>query len=342
MKRVFRFLPVLLIVSLSASVRADETSTPSVGIGLALMHDTTLPGIPVAFRVTLKNLSNVPVDVPPYLRLRVEPVAGQAYFARTLDPHTVKATATVGGWPGREARVLGSKESVEVVFPVDTLLTGPEWFADPTLSRPGVYLLQLYAYSRLPRQDEPVSHITTADDASQTVVEPVVSNVVALTVRHPKGEDARVWEKMQELAGPDGWVPTMHLEKGLAEYVWRNHPSSYYLHYLTPMVKYTGEAEFIRAVKQALAIDPDGPNSESLKFVLAHLYTRLAEEAIYPERGGLMKAYEYAELAKSAYGELVADVKTREARIAAERGLAAVPDRAQLEALHDLAKKRKK
>ena len=338
-----RLSVVMAMLLLSAGAAGADTlpvQNVRLSMTLALAPDKVLPGVPVSFRVTLTNLSNLPADVPQALRLRVERDGGDWFYAWTVEGHSMKPITTVGGWP-TDIQTLGSKGAAEIEFAVDSLLAGPEWFVDPRLSKPGVYRLQLIAYSRYPWKDEPKNpyrYRTAEIDENDEGGEIVRSNVATLTIREPEGEDAVVWAKMQALAGEAGWQPGLFVEKDIAAWIWKNHPTSYYQHYTAGLAS-REENEFLRSVRAGLAIDPNGPHSDWLRLLVAGTYARRAHEATYVRGGDFAKATENADLAASEFRKAAEMAKTPQMREKAEQGLAAIPDRAQLKELCALAKK---
>jgi hypothetical protein len=308
----------LLIASLffaASALAAESAPARSVEMSLALEPASVLPGLPVSFHVTIANHSERRVVVPSNLTLKVTPLGGVEFTAR----YGFVEEGITGRWPGEigDTLILMPGETTNVVFPVDTTLIGPDWFCDPRLNRPGSYRLQLVANS--------------SDDIEATGT--LASNLATLTVREPFGEDAKVWEKMQELGGAGGWHTGMHTMNGVAGFVWREHPSSSYLPYVATVLALTDRAEMIRALEAAIDLDPHGSRSEWLRVTLAGMHTRAAREASYVRGGDLVAATDHAEAARQIYKGVLADSKDGELRRRAEHGLADVPDRAQLEAL---------
>jgi hypothetical protein len=335
----------LRLISLTISIATAVTTyagnatsqKPGFSMSLTLVPGRVLPGLPVTFRVTLTNLSNVPADIPQDLRLEVDPMEGERFYARALDLDSHSPPTTFGRWP-REISTLGSKEALSVVFPVGPTLVGPEWFRDPRLNKPGVYRLRLLLY---PAKPQPVLNERASGEPVENLEEPVVSNTATLTVQEPDGEDARVWEWMQSVAAPEGWNTTMLFGSDIAREVWANHPNSRYLAYVAPLLRSTDSGETVRALRAAIAVDPAGPQSDWLKVVLGAYYMRLATEATYVHGGDLAKAYAFADLAREEFRQLLSHAKTPEMRHEAELGLARVPERSQLQELHELSKNRK-
>jgi hypothetical protein len=332
-----RFMRVLSLLMMTLAAAGSEPlggATPPFELTLALVPDKVLPGLPVKFRVTVTNQSNAPVDVPQDLRLQVEPVGAEPFFARVLDRDHSPSPPTFASWP-ESLSMLGSKQAATVVFPNDPLLLGgPEWFRDPRLNKPGVYRLRLLLYPA--KVDVHVNDSAEEGESLSNVDEPIVSNSATLTIRVPEAEDAAVWEKMQELGGPAGWNSTMLLTSGIAEYVLTQRPASRYLPYFVHLSRDLSPTEKLRQFRAAIAMEP-GPQSDDVRLALAFYLARLAKETT-----DLAQAYAYADLAREEYRKLLAEAKTPEGRRQAERGFSAVPNRAEIEAFHEYGKKRQK
>jgi len=306
-----RYALIASLILAFASTGAEPVGT-GVEMSLALEPATVLPGLPVSFHVTMTNRSSHRIVVPANVQLRVTPADGEAFTAR----YGYIEDGTIGTWPRGEygERIaLLPNETREIVFPVDTTLMGPEWFGDPRLSHPGSYRLQLIADAQ-------------GDDAEPSTT--IVSTTATLIVRQPTGEDAKVWTKMQELAGPSGWHTGMHTMNGIAGYVWHEHPTSSYLPYVASVLALSDSAETIRALQAAIELDPHGLRSEWLGVVLASTHVRAAHEAALVHGGDPAAVSAHNEAARTIYSNLLT-AKNAAIRRRAEIGLADIAERTQ-------------
>jgi hypothetical protein len=238
----------------------------------------------------------------------------------------------VGSWPKgtrRPLRLLPG-ERLDLIDEVDTTLLKPVWFWDDRLNRPGVYTLQLIAEPNPPSDGNRVYDPLLLNDPD-FLKERVISSAATLTIREPEGEDAKVWQAMQEAAPGHIWNAGLFATHGfwLANYVWQNHPTSHYLHEVGTLVSHSDPEQVFRALQAAIDMDPQGPRSDLLRFVLAAYHRRRAEEIALVD-GDLGKAVAQANQARTIFQTLMRDTKSATVRADAERGMLVIPDKAAL------------
>lgn len=150
----------------------------SGGVNLRLDPAATLPGLPVAFLVTL------PVEVVELgmnevgAVLHVTPPSGetfQAYFDYDAAQDSVDHQTTVQGSINLHLQSLPSHGMIEIQQAIDPPW-GPAWFADHRLHKPGSYRLRLQILA------------TELD-----MPEDLWSSEATLEVRKPEGADAEAW-----------------------------------------------------------------------------------------------------------------------------------------------------
>lgn len=179
-------IPQTLIGSIAAGILLSSASllaAPSRDAGVTLRVDpaTTLPGLPVAFLVTLpeevieRGLNEVNAV------LHVTPNSGETFQALFSTDDPVQGRTV--GWINFHLRSLASRGMIEVQQPVDPPW-GPDWFADHRLHEPGTYRLRLQILA---------TELGMPAD--------LWSSEAILEVRQPAGPDAQAWEWLRT----QGW-----------------------------------------------------------------------------------------------------------------------------------------
>jgi hypothetical protein len=316
-----------MALPLCAATTPSATSD-SVHLSLKADPDTALPGVPVNLRIVINNRTNHVVVMPPTVLLRVTPQGGEPFDAI----YGVESSfGRVGSWPKgvrHPLRVLPG-ETLEVADEVDTTLLTPVWFWDKRLNRPGKYQLQLLAEPNPPAEGNRIDDDLLLNDPD-FLKGRVISEPASLTVLEPEGEDAKVWQEMQKVS-KGAWTAEMFSTHGfaLANFVWKNHPTSHYLHDVGTLLAISDPNETFRAVEAAINVDPNGPRRDLLRSVFAAYCSRRAEE-IALVQGNIEAATALATTAANTFKDLARNAKSGTVRAEAERGLTRVPDREAL------------
>src|SRR5258708_11628211 len=181
----------VLTLMLSASDRVTFADTVTLSATLSIAPSEVLPGLPAAFLVTLKNPSNQPLQI---------------YDAMFLTATTQDATFEIEGVDKRAARGLPEDqaekcedsfcltvpalETRQLYIDIDPSLYGNVFFADPRLTVPGTYSLQ-------------ITFLSAATDGSDASIK---SNVASLVVKEPSGIDAEAWRWLTGLNDGKPWT----------------------------------------------------------------------------------------------------------------------------------------
>jgi hypothetical protein len=246
---------------LAAAVAAFlTTAVHAQTIQLQIFPDKTLPGIPPSFAIHVQNAAPAQLTLLNGVNLEVTPQSGSRFFAewdgRSTEPLTGDAATTV---------TIPANASRDFALPLDVTLATPAFFFDPRLSQPASYLLRVHLYQQVPNA------------ANQDLQ----SGDVPFVVQTPAGEDAAVWNRMQQLANGK-WSSRSWATYGfaVASEVFASHPSSLYLPYAALVKPSETNAQKLQAIDQALAMSPSGPIADMLRLGQAAVHGFMSQDAM--------------------------------------------------------------
>jgi hypothetical protein len=255
MRKVILILSLLLV--------AAAAGAQPLQVALEVSPATTLPGIPVSFRLTFTNGGAKAVAVPKQAFLLVTPSHGDRFLA-LWDGTTPIATLA-----GDDA--VGKNGSVVRELATDGTMLRPRWFVDGRLAQPGTYQLQMYVANGL-----------THDDDAQTMMDraTAVSNRAVLTVAEPKGAEAAIWSAMLAV-GEGRWDPTMLFRpagRELAQRIVKEQPESPYAGWFAAMGTAPTAEEKAETLRSWLARHPNDPHAEWRMLRVADWEVSLADK----------------------------------------------------------------
>ena len=317
---------ISVLLATSTTVLADQ----SVTVALALQPAHALPGVPVSFRITVKNGGSEAVEIPNHVLLRVFPHAADPFIAvfgfngeHRFSPAQLSDDAT-------PFRLAAGSEHTFVIAVRD--IKDVTWFVDPRLSRVGSYRVQTLLASAVP--EEELFHIP-AIQAQSLLSDPLVSSEALFTIDKPTGVDAAVYEKLLAVshAPPDGWsvAYAMYGIEDVARFVVERYPQSAYAPYLAPYDISLSDQERIDATRRILRLHPDAPNRDFLRLSVARQEAGLAGDALALVQPNLALAIRRVQEAKSEYEALERETSDRTIRDTARLERQKLPTVAELE-----------
>jgi hypothetical protein len=300
-------LPIFSFVTITVAADAVPTAT------LRLIPESTLPGIPVSFLVTVTNPSTRPLTVGNGMSLTATTAEG-TFDVLDMTNKTVVALPDEGIDKCRAVSCLhvppnGQRDLLIDVGPV---LHGNVFFHDRRLMAPGTYALELTLY--------------TFDAGA------IRTNPATLTVRQPTGIDLEVWNFLKEAAAPSDWVLTSwaYSKPLLVQEIQSRYPTSAYVPSVVSLgaiSKFPGD---VTAFDHALAMNPPVTVRDNL---LWHKAAYLAGQSKHVLRSlrDAEQAVALADRARDAYLELQRGAISDLMRQRAAEGLSQLNTRAMAE-----------
>jgi hypothetical protein len=278
----FGALFILLLV-LAGTVHAAPSPVATLGLAPA----ETLPGLPVAFVVTIHNPTSERMTIWPTARLTV---VGPA---ETFDAKDIaqRPDVQIAGQDWEKCEGLrcvhieaGGQGQIYVDY--GSALSANEFFFDRRLSPPATYDLRL----------------TLRVSLGDSVGPPLQTNIARLTVKTPTGADAAVWQRMQELAGPGGWgaFEWANLGKTFANEIRTQHSGSAYALWTVAMTSAATTDEMLGRLSAAIDAHPTPSLRDTLLFTKASLAHGASTHEEDIERNA-DRAVAYAGIAREAY-----------------------------------------
>lgn len=230
-------LPTLLLFAMTALAETPPTAT------LRLIPESTLPGIPVSFLVTITNPTASVFTLGSGMTLKA--TTGQGTFDvlgeanRTLLSLPGEGLDDCGGVPCLHVPANGQRDLLIDVTPV---LLGNEFFIDRRLMKPGTYDLELTLHKW-----------GLWSDGGE-----IRTNAATLTVQQPTGVDLEVWNFLNETVAPNEWVllSWASAKPRLAQEIQSRYPTSAYVPSVVSLGSISKFPGDITAFDHALAMNP--------------------------------------------------------------------------------------
>jgi hypothetical protein len=237
---------------------------------LVVPDTRVLPGVPFEMWIELQNSSDAEVSVGLFPRLLVRNDRGESFeiASDAADfPILLKRSSRDGEGPLTQVS-LKRNEKATLTLPLGDGLRGAQFFRDYRLSPPGRYTiavrLETFPIGFETHQPELTDHgpITTSEAVFERI--------------EPAGSDAKVWERMQEIANGRWTTPLTTITDAGDEYesmiargkVWNEilakYPDSNYAPYAV-LARRANGPEYLAAVVDALNRFPDSPVTEPLQ-----------------------------------------------------------------------------
>jgi hypothetical protein len=276
-------LPVLLLAAMSVAAEAPPTAT------LRLIPESTLPGIPVSFLITVTNPTDQVFTID---SMTLKATTGEVTFDvlgeanRELLPLPTEGVDDCGGMSCLRVPANGQRD---MLIDVTGVLLGNEFFFDRRLMKPGSYDLELTLYSSHRRLE----------------VVAIRTNTARFTVRQPTGVDLEVWNFLNEVSAPYEWEPLSwaSARPRLSREIQRRFPTSAYVPSVVSLGALGLPYDDVSPYDHALAMNPPVTVRDTL---LSHKAGHLAgqsEHAISAFRD-VEQSLALADRARDAYLEL--------------------------------------
>jgi len=250
---------------------------------LALDPSTTLPGLPVAFVVTIANPSDHPITFMNAMKLRVTTASG-TFMATGLNRDQVDLPSEVERCAGEPCVTVAAHGQKQLYVNFGPHLTSNEFFEDARLATPGTYTLQLVLYVEGPAPTE------------------VISSPAILTIRQPEGIDAQVWQFMRGQTTGGVWSLTQWALNGdlVAPKLRADFPTSGYIPWVAGLGRVTPPSNAVNVIDGALAMNPTPSLLSNLLWTKAATLAAWSNSAIMTNRN-VNQCIEFADQARDAY-----------------------------------------
>ncbi|HEY2090776.1 MAG TPA: hypothetical protein VGJ81_02720 [Thermoanaerobaculia bacterium] len=270
---------------------------------LSLNPSQVLPGLPVAFLVTVNNPNKQPVTLLDAMELQVASAAG-TFMATgiggrsgvTLPPDAVTPCGSA------KCFVIPGNGQKQLYVDYGGALAENEFFADERLNVPGVYSLQLVLY------------VDTSDGSKA----PITSNPATLTVSVPSGVDADAWTFLRQQSPTHVWSLMQWATGGdaIATRIRSDFPTSAYVPWIAGYGRATEPSVTVKVIDTALAQNPPDSLRDNLLWMKGTLLEGWSDNALHAARN-LDLALTYADQARTTLDTLkrvaIADVTKQKA-----------------------------
>jgi hypothetical protein len=222
MKRNSVCLLLTFALSAVAAAASEPPAQSPIVATLSLPYDTILPGVPFDLIVTLKNISNKPATAGLFARIVVTDAGGQPLLSPVRNGlmNDSDFNGAVLKPTELDYVILAPKESMQKVVHWDRSM--PNWSRYSVFSGPGIYDVALELEEGVDHYDDFINYAGI-----------LRTNSVRLH-RLAVGEDAVIWQRMQEVSGgkwADDWFDSTKQGFALAEEIIAHHRESGYYPY---------------------------------------------------------------------------------------------------------------
>lgn len=289
--------------ALLASIAVNAQQLPTVL--LSLHPSQVLPGLPVAFLVTINNPNKQPVTLLDAMELQVTSAAGAFRAAGisgrsgvNLPPDAVTSCGSA------KCFVVPGNGQKQLYVDYGAALAENEFFADERMNVPGVYSLQLILYIDTPDRSEA----------------PITSNPATLTVSVPSGSDADAWTFLKQQSPTHIWSLVQWAVGGdtVAPRIRSDYPSSGYVPWVAGY-GITSPAATLNVIDRSLAQQQPDSLRDNLLWIKGTLLAQWSDNALHAARN-LDLALTYADQARTTLDALkkvaIADITKQKATAA--------------------------
>jgi hypothetical protein len=305
-------LPILSFVAMAAVAEAPPTAT------LRLIPESTLPGIPVSFLVTITNPTGQVLTLGDLMTLKATTDGGTFDVLGLMNQKEIGLPSEgVDKCAGEPCLHIAANGQRDLLVDVGPVLAGNGFFADQRLTKPGTYGLELTLYD-LDRWFEEGAAIRT--------------NAATLTVRQPTGVDLEVWNFLNEVAAPGEWglLSWATAKPRLTQEIQSRYPTSAYVPYVVSFGSTTRFPGDVAAFDNALAMNPPVTVRDNLLWHKAEYLSNHSEYLLRSFRD-LERAVALADRAREVFLELQRVAISDLMRQRAAKGLGHLNSRAMAE-----------
>lgn len=267
-----RFRRLLILLAMlghdSRLLAADLAPTAT----LTLLPATVLPGLPVAMLISISNPTDQTKLVTSAIRLRVtrehdqfDAIAvGATPFAQLPADQLQKCNAGLC-----LALPPGAQREVYVRF--GPWLVENTFFADRRLSLPGRYAVEIVLNVLIPQSSDATEVHTGARE---------------LTVSTPAGDDAEVWQLLQQRSGGQGWGTMDWINDGpsVAATILSSYPNSAYAPWVSAIGKMPATEAALARLDKALSMAPADSLRDELLLTRGELLAGRSRAAAFADR----------------------------------------------------------
>jgi hypothetical protein len=294
---------ILCSAALLTSIALSAQQLPTAL--LSLQPSQVLPGLPVAFLVTVTNPNKQPVTLLDAMELRVTSPVG-AFTATGIGGHTVLNLPADAMTPCGSTKcfVIPGNSQRQLYIDYGPALAENEFFADERLNVPGMYSLQLVLYA----------------DTFDRSAAAFSSNPATLTIAVPAGIDADTSIFLQQQSPTHVWSLVEWAIRGdaVARRIRSDYPTSAYAPWVAGY-GITSPAATLNVIDGALAQHPPDSLRDNLLWMKGTLLEQWSGDALYAARN-LDQALTFADLARATLETLkklaIADVTRQKAIVA--------------------------
>ncbi|MDP9194479.1 MAG: hypothetical protein M3P06_22495 [Acidobacteriota bacterium] len=280
-------LPILTLVAMTAVAEAPPTAT------LRLIPESTLPGIPASFLVTITNPAGQVLTLGNLMTLKATTNAGTFDVLGIMNQKEfglpLEGMDRCGQGEGAPCLHIAANGQRDLLIDAGPVLAGNGFFADRRLMKPGTYDLELtlYEFGRSPEGGA------------------IRTNAATLTVRQPTGVDLEVWKFLNEVAAPGEWelLSWATAKPRLSQEIQSRYPTSAYVPSVVSLGSIDRFPGDVSAFDHALAMNPPVTVRDNL---LWHKAGYLAGQSEYVLRSlrDAERAVALADRAREAFLEL--------------------------------------
>jgi hypothetical protein len=279
---------ILLSAALVAATALSGQQLPTAF--LSLQPSQVLPGLPVAFLVTISNPNVQPVTLFDAMQLRVTSAAG-TFTATGLGGRSVLNLPSDAVTPCGSAKcfVIPGKGQKQLYVDYGPGLADNEFFADERLNLPGVYSLQIVLRAAAP------DHSAAA----------ITSNAASFTVVTPAGIDADASAFLRQQAPTHVWALAQWATGGdaIASRIRSDYATSAYVPWVAGFGRITSPSAALNVIDSALAQNPPDSLRDNLLLLKGKLLAQWSGDALYAARN-LDLALTFADQARATLDTL--------------------------------------
>lgn len=258
-------LVLLLLATTLAGERAAAQQVSPVRGTLVIPDAKVLPGVPFDMWIELRNTSDTSVTVGLFPHLIVRSDYGEPFEIRStaFDSPVLLAGARTDGAHPQRVVTLFPRGRVVLTLPADDALSGNVFFRHARLSPPGHYTVSI-------RLDFPPG--IDAEPPPPMFLGPVTTTDAVVERIQPTGADAKVWQRMQQLADRK-WAVLPMTSTAIWNEILTNYTDSNYYPYA--LLRYPGvDDSYRKMVVAALQRFPESPVAGYLHILARDLSIR--------------------------------------------------------------------
>jgi hypothetical protein len=313
----------LVVLALAMTAAAQPLS-----IGVRVVPESALPGVPVSLRLSVRNRSNRVQMVPSLMLIRVRHADGTTFF-----PSVSETPVRVFPEEYSDLRAVAPRTARVFEVPLAEDLTAGA-MADPRLWAAGDYEVQLILHDLSSTLDAVAYQRGNQHPPRAAGDAPLVTPYAVLRVEVPRGVDADIWSKIVERTHGRGLMVTPEGDAdAIARELWGGGERSFYLPYVVRYTRHNSGEESAAICAAILERYPRHPVADVVRLSALDVLSREAETMAF-NGGDLSAALQKAEVARVELDKLRKVATSGLHRLRITRVLTAVPSAAKLKEIH--------